>query len=122
MQGIVPNVQDTVGEGKGRAGHIEKGDKKEPVGAQSRTPGNKCQKDGITKQGSMKGRVYVHTEKREEEKTLRKQKQETGKELKKLQKDIKGFARKDKKGLMIDQFRENNEDIHKKHRWKAIKT
>jgi hypothetical protein len=48
------------------------------------------------------------------------QKQE-GKKLKKLQADIKKAVKKDKQSHIIEQFRENKEDKHKKHLWKAIK-
>ena len=42
--------------------------------------------------------------------------------LNQLQKDIKRAARKDKKDHLLDQFRENKEDKHKKTFWKAIKS
>ena len=44
-----------------------------------------------------------------------------GSRLKKLQAEIKRAVKKDKQSHIIEQFRENKEDKHKKHLWKAIK-
>ena len=38
-----------------------------------------------------------------------------------MNKEIKKHQRKDKKEALIEQFRENDKDIHKKHLWKAVK-
>ena len=45
-----------------------------------------------------------------------------GKKLIKLQAEIKRAVKRDKQTHIIEQFRENKEDKHKKHLWKAIKT
>ena len=44
-----------------------------------------------------------------------------GIEHKKLQAEIKKAVKRDKRTHVVDQFRENPEDKHKKHLWKAIK-
>ena len=48
--------------------------------------------------------------------------QQQGIHLTKLQGEIKKTVKKDKQTHIIEQFRENKEDKHKKHLWKAIKT
>jgi hypothetical protein len=45
-----------------------------------------------------------------------------GHNISQLQKDIKKAAKKDKRDHLLEQFRENKEDKHKKTLWKAIKT
>ena len=49
------------------------------------------------------------------------QQQQQGIKHKKLQAEIKKAIRKDKHTHVVEQFRENPEDKHKKHLWKAIK-
>ena len=44
-----------------------------------------------------------------------------GIEHKKLQAEIKKAVKRDRHTHVVDQFRENPEDKHKKHLWKAIK-
>ena len=39
----------------------------------------------------------------------------------KLNKEIRKSIRKDMKEYLLKQFRENKEDPHKKHLWKAVK-
>ena len=49
------------------------------------------------------------------------QQKQLGIKHKKLQAEIKYAVRKDKHTHVVEQFRENSEDKHKKHLWKAIK-
>ena len=48
--------------------------------------------------------------------------QQRGREIDRLQKEIKKASKKDKRDHLLDQFKENKEDKHKKTLWKAVKT
>ena len=43
------------------------------------------------------------------------------KEIHNLNKEIKKLTKQDKKECLLEQFRENKEDPHKKHAWKVVK-
>ena len=68
-------------------------------------------------QGAKKGEAKRRNHSAGENNTQRQE----GEKLKQLQSDIKKAAKKDKKTHILEQFRENKEDKHKKHLWKAIK-